>query len=182
MATFIRRLEKLEKAVQRLQMARWKYECTRGRLTPQDEKIKEAMYDLIGRMSPQYARLFERDANRPREVQKRGAGDAACNLALAVFACAEGHVKEGRPLEMPDAVAAVYVADLEADTGGQECEECGFQAPISPTLKFSDPAYPFRACPLCGGRISWCGFGVKRNAAQSFLPRVKTKVPGLVVE
>ena len=135
-------------------LARWR--------SAREERFDLAVKDLLGGMSPQYASLCYQDTQQSNEARERGIEYVVSNFTEGIYQCVEDHVDFGRPLAMPDVVAAFYVANPKAKAG-PDCEDCGYQVPWLPTGGLDDPGHPFKRCPLCGGRVTSYGFNLKRG-------------------
>jgi len=78
---------------------------------------------------------------------------------LAVEKCVDQHLDHGAPLEFPDPVASVYLADLSAEPLSQ-CERCAYSYPFA--YAPSSKEY-FDRCLFCGGRVGWNAFSVAQH-------------------
>lgn len=63
--------------------------------------------------------------------------------------CVEGHVKDNRPLALPDVVWSVYLENADAKPE-VECADCGYLLPCGGWGKEN---VFFETCPLCDGKV-----------------------------
>jgi hypothetical protein len=138
--------------------------------TEEDMRYTATLEALLQRMNPRHAELVKEELGQWAQARARRGRHACSNLLFAVFHYITGHLEAGTPLELPTAVAAVYLQDPEASPQ-YDCEDCGYDVPFAWADTRSEPPKPptvyFERCPLCGGKTGWHAFYFKQGRYKS---------------
>jgi hypothetical protein len=159
MCSLIRRIAKLEARL---------LPVPRPREPPSAENLRfqDALRRLLGRMEPQHRSLVIEDLNNCT-----GRLDYRFSpFTSIVLFYVEKHLKAHTPLELPRAVASIYLEDLDARPE-HECADCGYNVPITYARPFARPPRTetvyFAGCPLCGGTAGAQAFYSKNGHCKS---------------
>ena len=104
-----------------------------------DRLFQQKAQELLREIDERYARLVTEDLQRNAHQPCRWSG-----LTIEFLLRVDDHIREGRPLAFPAAVAEAYVGHGYA---GHDvaCNQCRFKLPR---------AY-FKLCPVCGGQVRY---------------------------
>jgi hypothetical protein len=141
----------------------------RQEVTVEQRDMREMEMRLLERTNPPYKDILAAELEVPAD--ENGTRHAPSALLIAFSDVIYEHIKHGRPLELPDAVATVYLSEPEANAS-HDCEDCGYALPLLRARPFDDPPRRgkiyFARCPLCGGRVGHGAFSERQNRERQY--------------
>jgi len=126
-----------------------------------DPRHRDILPCLFSRMSTEYSQRAQQDLVSWAKSDFRDP-EKCTVLVTTIFRYVGSHIKQGRPLQLPDEVLEVYLAS-EYAAPRRECEDCRYALPHV----WIDPLPPTRGyfewCPLCGGKVGWEGSYIRKS-------------------